>query len=601
MLAQFSISARLSNLLFISISPLVFGVSVSCAQSAESFFPVTDVMLQDPAPEDWLMWRRTLDSWGYSPLDQIDQENVDQLSLVWERDLATGTGEITPLAYNGVLYVPQASDVIQALDAVTGELLWEYERELPADLYEMVGGNARNNRNLAIYENLIINTSDDNYVFALNAMTGEVVWETRIFDYQVNSATHSSGPIIADGRVISGRSCRPWGGPDACIIAAHDARTGAELWRRRLIPAPGEPGDETWGDVPFESRQHVGSWMVPSYDPELKLIILGTSVTSPAPKFYLGGTANKHLYHNSTLALEVDTGEIRWHYQHLNDHWDLDHPFERLLVETKVSPDPDAVSWINPDLKPGEIRKVITGIPGKTGVVYTLDRATGEFLWATPTVMQNVIQDIDGATGAVTENPEVIFREAEQIVFVCPTWTGGKDWEAGAYSPLTNTMYYPLRNTCAEMLATGNFDSETAQALTAGGQGGLAIYSLAARHQIAPGTDNLGTVRAISAETGVTKWLYEQRAGTMSLVATGGGLVIGGDANGHFRAHHHDTGEVLWEIDLGSSVSGYPITYAVDGVQYLAVNTGNGQINLTPELRPGYDSRLYVFALPPGD
>tara|TARA_B100000795_G_scaffold241672_1_gene204537 strand:+ start:4057 stop:5841 length:1785 start_codon:yes stop_codon:yes gene_type:complete len=566
---------------------------------AQDDFPlVTDAMLQNPADSDWLMWRRTLDSWGYSPLDQIDRTNVDQLRMVWTRDLEIGTGEITPLAYNGLLYIPQANDVIQAVDAKSGDFIWEYRRDIPADLYEMVGGNARNNRNLAIYENLIINTSDDNFVFALDALTGEMVWETKIFDYKVNSATHSSGPIIADGRVISGRSCRPWGGPNACVITAHDASTGAELWRRRLIPAPGEPGDETWGDVPFEQRQHVGSWMVPSYDPELKLIILGTSVTSPAPKFYLGGTENKHLYHNSTMALEVDTGEMRWYYQHLNDHWDLDHPFERLLVETRVAPDPDSVTWINPDLEFGETRKVITGIPGKTGVVYTLDRATGEFLWATPTVQQNVIQDIDGATGAVTENPEVVFRESEQVVFVCPTWTGGKDWEAGAYSPLTNTMYYPLRNTCANMMATANFESDTAQALTAGGQGGLAIYSLAARHQLTPGTENLGTVRAISAETGKTEWLYEQRAGTMSLAATGGGLIFGGDSNGRFRAHDHDTGEILWEVNLGSSVSGYPITFAVDGKQYVAVNTGNGQVNLTPELRPSRGSNVYVFALP---
>jgi|TARA_B110000438_G_scaffold269805_1_gene286464 alcohol dehydrogenase (cytochrome c) len=581
------------------IAYTVLLLSLPFTSGAQDDFPkVTDAMLQNPADSDWLMWRRTLDSWGYSPLDQIDRSNVDQLRMVWTRDLEIGTGEITPLAYNGMLYIPQANDVIQAVDAESGDFIWEYRRAIPDDLYEMVGGNARNNRNLAIYENLIINTSDDNFVFALDALTGEIVWETQIFDYKVNSATHSSGPIIADGRVISGRSCRPRGGPNACVITAHDASTGAELWRRRLIPAPGEPGDETWGDVPFEQRQHVGSWMVPSYDPELKLIILGTSVTSPAPKFYLGGTDNKHLYHNSTMALEVETGEMRWYYQHLNDHWDLDHPFERLLVETRVAPDPEAVTWINPNLQFGEVRKVITGIPGKTGVVYTLDRETGEFLWATPTIHQNVIQDIDGTTGTVTENPEVIFRESEQVVFVCPTWTGGKDWEAGAYSPLTNTMYYPLRNTCANMLATANFESDTAQALTAGGQGGLAIYSLAARHQITPGTENLGTVRAISAETGQTEWLYEQRAGTMSLAATGGGLIFGGDSNGRFRAHDHETGEILWEVNLGSSVSGYPITFAVDGKQYVAVNTGSGQVNLTPELRPSRGTNVYVFALP---
>ena len=580
---------------------LASSTATAQVQSSDEFVPVTDAMLQDPAPGDWLMWRRTLDSWGYSPLDQVNRENVGELQMVWTRNLAARTGEITPLAYGGVLYVPQAEDVIQALDAVTGDLIWEYSRELPEDLYGLVGGNARNNRNIAIYDRLIINTSDDNHVFALDNLTGETVWETQIFDYKVNSATHSSGPIIADGRVISGRSCRPWGGPNACIIAAHDALTGAELWRRRLIPAPGEPGDETWGDVPFEGRQHVGAWMVPSYDPELELIFMGTSVTSPAPKFYLGGTENTHLYHNSTLALEIETGEIRWYYQHLNDHWDLDHPFERLLVDTRVSPNPDVVSWINPRLQPGEVRKVITGIPGKTGLVYTLDRETGEFLWATPTVRQNVIESIDGATGAVTVNAEVVFREVEQEVFVCPTWAGGKDWEAGAYSPRTHTMYYPLRNTCAQMLATADFESVRAQALTAGGQGGLAIYSLAARHLIAPGTDNLGTVRAISVETGETSWLYETRAGTMSLVATGGGLIFGGDSNGRFRAFDDETGEVLWEINLGSSVSGYPITYEVDGRQYVAVNTGAGSMNLTPELRPSRGTDLFVFALPSRD
>ena len=595
---KLTLENRISQLLTSMLLITLILVPIASYSQAGEFPSVTDEMLQNPADGDWLMWRRTLDSWGYSPLDQVSRENVDELQLVWTRNLATGTGEITPLAYNGILFVPQANDIIEAIDAKTGDFIWQYRRDIPEDLYEMVGGNARNNRNLAIYEDRIINTSDDNYIFALDALTGNLEWETEILDYQVNSATHSSGPIIADGLAISGRSCRPWGGPNACVIVAHNASTGEEAWRRRLIPAPGEPGDETWGDVPFESRHHVGSWMVPSYDPELELIILGTSVTSPAPKFYLGGTDNKHLYHNSTLALEVATGEIRWYYQHMNDHWDLDHPFERLLVETRVAPDPDEVTWINPNLQIGETRKVITGIPGKTGIVYTLDRATGEFLWATPTVEQNVVIDIDGSTGEVTENPEVIFREAEQIVFVCPTWLGGKDWEAGAYSPITNVMYYPLRNTCANMLATGNFESDTARSLTEGGQGGLAIYSLAARHQLTPGTENLGTVRAVSAETGRTEWLYETRAGTMSLVATGGGLIFGGDANGRFRAFDHESGEVLWEINLGSSVSGYPISFSVDGKQYIAVNTGGGQPNLTPELRPSRGTNLYVFALP---
>ena len=559
----------------------------------ESFVPVTDAMLQDPDPADWLTWRRTLDGWGYSPLEEITRENVGDLRMVWSRALQPGTQEGTPLAYDGVLYMPNPRDVIQAIDAVTGDLLWEHRREIPDDVEDYLFGSATN-RNIAIHGNLIIDTSADDHVFALDATTGEPVWETLILDYRTHPASQTSGPIIANGRVFSGRSCMPLGGPDACVITAHDAATGAELWRRRTIPAPGEPGDETWGGVPFERRAHVGAWMVPSYDPALDLVYIGTSVTSPAPKFLLGGTDNTHLYHNSTLALDGATGEIRWHYQHLNDHWDLDHPFERLLLDTAVAPDPMAVSWINPRVRAGEVRKVVTGIPGKTGVVYTLDRETGEFLWATPTITQNVISDIDGATGTVRENAELVFTSIGQEVLACPTWLGGKDWEAGAYSPLTNTMYFPLRNACARMMATPAREDDGV---------GERLYSLAVRNQLAPGIDQLGTIRAISAETGETVWQHDQRAMTMSLVATGGGLVFGGDANGRFRAHDHETGEVLWEINLGSPVTGFPITYAVDGRQYVAVSTGvagtaMGLLLLTPELRPSLGNNLFVFGLP---
>ena len=553
------------------------------------FVPVTDAMLQNPADGDWLMWRRTLDGWGYSPLDQIDRDNVGDLRMVWTRALAPGAQQGTPIAYGGTLYMPNPNDIIQAIDAVTGDLQWEYRREIPDDVNDYLGGLISVNRNIAIWDDMIIDTANDDYAFALNAATGELVWETQLFDYTQNPARHSAGPIVANGKVISGRSCRPRRGPEACVIMAHDARTGEELWRRRLIPAPGEPGDESWGGVPYEERAHVGSWMVPSFDPELNLVYVGTSVTSPAPKFMLGGVDNKHLYHNSTLALDADTGEIVWYYQHLNDSWDLDHPFERLLVDTAVAPDASEVTWINPRIQPGETRRVVTGVPGKTGVVYTLDRETGEFLWARNTVTQNVISDIDGATGAVTENAELVFSAEGQEVLACPTWNGGKDWEAGAYSPLTNTMYMPLRNACARMLAT------TAP--------GTSHYALAVRNQIAPGTDQVGTVHAISAETGETVWLHEQRAATMSLVATGGGLVFGGDNSGRFKAWDQETGEVLWEINLGSAVTSFPISYAVDGRQYIAVGTGTASTaslfgRLTPEIRPSAGNNLFVFALP---
>ena len=287
--------------------------SVQAQPAADDFVPVTDAVLQDPPPEEWLMWRRTLDGWGYSPLDQIDRGNVGDLRMVWSRGLAPGSNQGTPLVYRGVMYMPNPGDIIQALDAVTGDLRWEYRRDHPEDVADHVSGLSRTNRNVAIHDRFIIDTSVDDYVFALDAATGRLAWETEILDYRTLPAHQSSGPIVAGGRVVSGRGCMPEAGPNACVVTAHDAATGEELWRTRLIPAPGEPGDETWGGVPFEERRHVGAWMVPSFDPALNLVYIGTSVTSPAPKFLIGGIENTHLYHNSTLALDADTGEIVWY------------------------------------------------------------------------------------------------------------------------------------------------------------------------------------------------------------------------------------------------------------------------------------------------
>jgi alcohol dehydrogenase (cytochrome c) len=568
---------------------LAAGLGVVGAQQ-RAISPVTDAVLRNPAAGDWLMWRRTLNSWGFSPLDQINRDNVRQLAMVWTRPLAPGIQEGTPLVHDGVMFMPNPLDVVHAIDAATGDLIWEYRRTLPDDIGKSVPFPAIN-RNVAIYGNTIIDTSADDFVYALDVASGKLVWETLILDHRQHAAQQTSGPIIANGKVISGRGCEPKGGPEACVITAHDARTGKELWRRGTIPKPGEPGDETWGNVPYESRWHVGTWMVPSYDPDLDLIYVGTSVTSPAPKFLLAGNSQKHLYHNSTLALRAATGEIAWYYQHLVDHWDLDHPFERLLVDTAVAPSRNDVLWINPRLKPGERRRVMTGIPGKTGVVYTLDRQTGEFLWARPTIEQNVVDDIDGGTGVVTVNPEAVFTASGQSRFICPSLNGGKNWQAGAYSPLTNVMYYPLQNTC--MTATAQIDKPTLTSL----------YGFGSKNQITTGTNNVGTIHAISAETGKTIWKYEQRAATQSLVATGGRLLFGGDAQGRFRAFDQDTGKVLWEVNLGSQVTGYPISYSVGGKQYIAVSTGGslatgGTMALTPELRSGTANNLFVFALP---
>jgi alcohol dehydrogenase (cytochrome c) len=237
------------------------------------------------------------------------------------------------------------------------------------------------------------------------------------------------------------------------------------------------------------------------------------------------------------------------------------------------------------------MRKVITGIPGKTGLVYTIDRETGQFLWARETIQQNVIADINVESGAATVNPDKLFTAAGQEKLICPSTSGGKNYPAGTYSPLTGAMYYPLQNTCMRMTST---DAPRDTAVT---------YAMRATVEIAPGEDNVGTLEAISVATGATVWKREQRAGMLSLISTGGGLVFGGDANGRFRAFDQRSGEILWEVNLGAPVNGYPATFAVNGKQYVAVSTGGSGLafglgRLTPELRPGSGNQLFVFALP---
>ena len=568
---------------------VTIAVTANAQEPPRTISPVTDEMLANPDPADWLMWRRTFDGWGHSPLDQVDRGNVGELQLVWSRALTDGVQEGTPLVHDGVMYFPNPNDITQAIDAATGDLIWEYRRPVQADNSDYIPFPSIN-RNLAIYGNFILDNGADNYAYALDARTGELAWETMILDYR-RGAQHSSGPIVANGKVISGRSCEPEGGPDACVITAFDALTGKEVWRTRTIPRPDEPGGDTWGDIPYEERRHVGMWMVPSYDPQLKQLYVGTSVTSPAPKFMLAGNDHEYLYHNSTLALNVDTGEIVWYLQHNVDHWDLDHPFERILIDTATSPDPSAVQWINPRVRPGEVRKVITGIPGKTGLVYTLDRETGQFLWARPTVEQNVIADVNVESGRGVVNSEKLFTGVGQTVLVCPSLAGGKNYHAGAYSPLTGLMFFPLQNTCMESTSTAARPSLDE------------LYAIRNRDQIAPGTQDVGTIEAISVETGRTAWKREQRAGQTSLLATGSGLLFGGDTNGRFRAYDQRTGDILWEVNLGSHVSGFPATFAVNGKQYIAVSTGGTPntfqlMQLTPDLRGGTANNLYVFALP---
>lgn len=570
---------------------LVLGAALLAAVAAQALGqtairPVTDADIQQPDPGEWLSWRRTLDSTGHSPLAEITPANVAALRLVWVRPLPPGHQEGTPLVRDGVMFFPGPADAIEALDAASGQLIWQYKRPLPADIgnYLPVYDTTRN---VALYGNLVIGQSADNYLYALDAQTGKLVWQTRILDYR-KGAKVSSGPIIADGLAITGRSCEPEGGPAACVIVAHDARTGREVWRTSTIAQGDDPNDASWGGVPLEKRQQVGAWMIPSYDPELGLVYVGTSVTAPAPKIALAGPQHDYLYHNSTLALDVKTGRIVWHYQHLRDDWDIDHTFARMLVDQQVAPDRAEVPWMAPDVVPGRTYRTLTGVPGKTGIVTTLDRATGKFLWARPTIRQNLVQAIDGASGRVTVGPATVPQRFGTTHRICPAPGGGANYMTGSYSPVTATLFLPMQATCADMIA-----------LAPGGDA-AGTYAMSTRAMIDPEAGGLvGTIFAVDAVSGRTRWVHRQRAGMQSLLSTGSGLLFAGDADGRLMALDQRDGRELWAINLGSSITGYPISFALGGHQYLAVSTGRWlNDSYTPELTHGTQNALYVFALP---
>ena len=564
----------------------------------QDFVPVTDQMLREPAPENWISFRNGYNLWGYSPLDQIDAGNVGELRLVWSRAMQEGYQEVEPIVYNGVMYLANVEDIVQALDARTGDLLWQYRRNLPDNIANVTGTRYRY-RNVSIYDDKIFLATNDAFLVALDARTGELVWETQRADYRERVA-QTAGPTIVKGKLITGSRCNPSSPrPGGCFITAHDVDSGAgNLARQYGGDTPDQPGGDTWGGLPRAARRHASAWMVGSYDPLLDLVYWGTGPPAPLPESLRGAGKADLLYTNSTLALDPDTGEMEWYFQHLpRDNWDLDHVFERMIVETEVSPNPLEVPWISPSVRPGERRKVITGIPGKTGLIWTLDAATGQFLWARPTVYQNIMTGLNLQTGRPAIDESTTPQSVENMAFACPHLLGGKNQPSGAYSPDTGALYMPLNNACMDIAMSVE---------EAGPSDGYDVR-VNVRHvpRVDPDTAKVGRLDAVSASTGETLWRYEQRAPIYgSVLTTGGNLLFSGDVVRRFRAFDAQRGGVLWETILNGPVSGRPMTYSVGGRQYLAIGAGGltqgtSFLNLTPELTtPSGSNTLFVFALP---
>ncbi len=538
------------------------------------FTPVTEAMLLDPDPADWINWRRTLDGWGYSPLDQIDTGNAHRLRLAWSWALSSeGRPEPNPLVYDGVLYVASPPGIVEALDAATGELRWRYRHEHETDLTGIV-----TTRNLAIYDDKVYLTTVDARIVALDARTGDVAWNVAGADHRLGFR-YTAGPIVVRGNVVASTNGCEWyheAKEMPCFISARDAQTGDEVWRTSTVARPGEPGGDTWGDTPLMFRTGGDSWTAGSFDPNTNLIYWATAQAKPWARFQRGHSGDA-LYTNSVLALDPASGNIVWYNQLLpGETHDMDETFENLLVDRDGG---------------RSLFKM-----GKLAILWELDRTTGRFLAAHDLGYQTIL-DVHPETGAVTYRPGMIPEEGVELEF-CPSIAGFKSWRSMAYHPDTQAFYVPLLVSC-ERTTFG-----PGPELVEGGGGVGLSRRVHLMHPDRP--DGVGELVAIDVD-GDVLWRHRTRTAIDSAVlTTGGGLVVAGDWDRNLYAHDARSGDILFQTRMPSSVSGFPVSYAVDGRQYLAIPVGtdpslwsgiSGQ--LTPDKqRPAAGGHgLFVFTL----
>jgi alcohol dehydrogenase (cytochrome c) len=565
---------------FMAFSPYIAKPAVDKLDPFARYTPVTEALLTNPPPADWLAWRRTYDAHGFSPLTQITPRNAAQLRVAWTWSLPPGSNESVPLEHDGIVFTFAFGDKLQALDARTGDLLWQYSHSLAQ------GAAPNHKRGIALYgDNVYMGTSDA-HVIAVNAKTGKLVWDTEIADFTRRESV-SAGPLIARGVVMIGTTGTgvgaALGGPQ---VVGLNADSGAVEWRVHTIAQPGTPGGESWNGVPVEKRSGASVWNTGSYDPALGLAYFGTGNTYDTgpllPAIDAPGVTNSALYTDSTLAIDPDSGALRWAFQHFpNDQWDLDYAFERQLIRLPVF----------------GAQRTVAVTAGKLGIYEGVDAETGEFVFAFDVGLQNIVTAIDPETGAKTINQELIPKRDGKVRLVCPHGAGVKSFLPASYNAATQILIAPLAEACMDVFPIPG-GGEQRGALSSGVNWGI--------RPVPGGDGKIGRLEAIDLGKRKPVWTVRQRAPqTSGVLATAGGVVFAASFDRYFRAYNTADGAKLWEQRLNDVSSSSPITFSLDGKQYVAIVTGQGGFHagsfapLVPDLKspPDRGAAVWVFAL----
>ncbi|MEO8595235.1 MAG: PQQ-dependent dehydrogenase, methanol/ethanol family [Candidatus Solibacter sp.] len=500
-------------------------------------------------PQNWLTYGGSYKSWRYTSLDQIRTDNARNLELKWVYQLeSTDKFEATPLVVDGVMYFTQPPSDVIAVDARTGRAFWTYRYQLSGTVGTCCG---RDNRGLAMLGDTLFLAAMDGKLVALDAKTGKEIWKTQVVD-PGPGYSFTMAPLVVKDKVIVG----PGGGEYGIrgFIAAFDARTGKEAWRFNTVALPGEPGHETWENNAWEKGG--GSiWLTPSYDPETNLVIQG--VGNPSPDWNASVRPGDNLYTSSVVALDADTGKLKWHYQFVpHDPFDWDAAQTPVLVDAEWQGQPrKLVYWAN-----------------RNGIFYTLDRTTGKFLSGTPFIKQTWLDGFD-ANGRPKISPKAIPTTEGTLVY--PGVQGGTNWYAPSFSPRTGLFYLSVWADYYSVYQEGPPDYVPGRRYN----GGNIMQPLAYNRNTILRPDEAqgyGAVKALDPKTGKTVWQVKFADLTEGgVLTTAGDVLFTGNREGYFHAFDARDGKTLWKVSLGGYIAAGPVSYSVAGKQYVAIAAGH--------------------------